>query len=307
MIGTGNERYHTMFRLLETLFFGRYNYDEDHPGTEMKRLLSLIILLCLSVPAFAEDIVAPVFTDQDLEQYKSRDKRTLATQPPAEEEKEKEWRPARYEVPYEPMAGGVKRIIIPITINNSLTVPMALDTGATGMLISVELAEKLGVFKKDEGKLLVFARGIGRPIPAIIAVIDTVQVGKAGDDFIPTIVTDSVFKGFEGLIGMDFMSKYAIQIDTRNHVIVFEDLPPKPNMRGGHDEEWWRSTFHQFASVRSHWKELRDSLNSLKEDTIEIKGLKRLADSQNEEADKLMTKLNSYAIDNVVPMEWREY
>jgi hypothetical protein len=53
----------------------------------MKRLLSLIILLCLSAPAFSEDIAVPLFTDQDLEQYKSRDKMPLEAQPPVEEEK----------------------------------------------------------------------------------------------------------------------------------------------------------------------------------------------------------------------------
>jgi hypothetical protein len=72
------------------------------------------------------------------------------------------------------MARDAKRVIILIRINNSLTVPMALDKGATGMLISVGLAEKLGVYKKDEGKLLVYARGIGKPVPAIITVIDTI-------------------------------------------------------------------------------------------------------------------------------------
>jgi hypothetical protein len=115
-------------------------------------------------------------------------------------------------------------------------------------------------------------------------------------------VTNSVFNGFAGLIGMDFMSKYLIKIDMRKHVIVFEDLSPKPNMRGGHDEEWWRSTFYQFASMRSHWKELRDSLHSLKEDTIKIKGLRRLADRQNEEADKLMA--NSIVMLSITSFPW---
>ena len=277
------------------------------------------MLLCFTAPGYVNGSEVPVFTNKDLEKYKSSDEEAPESQPSAEKNKKKEEeRALKYEVPYEPMAAGAKRIIISVTINNSLTVPMALDTGSTGMIISEALAEKLGVFNKGEGKLFSAVEGIGGKDLAIITVIDAVQVGKAKDDFIPTMVARTPFEseGFAGLVGMDFMSKYSVQIDAKKHALVFEALPSQQNMPGGHDEEWWRSNFHWFASVRSAWKKLRDYLNSLQGDTLvaketgimyDIRAVRSFADHQYKAADQLMNKLHGYAVDHAVPMEWREY
>ncbi len=286
----------------------------------IKRLLAAILLLCFIAPAFAGDITVPTFTNEDLNKYKSREKSAPESQRPVKENKKEQAKreSTKCEVPYEPGTTGAKRIIIPVTINNSLTVPMALDTGSTGMIISIALAGKLGLFKKDEGRLLSEVKGIGGKDVAIITVIDTVQVGKAKDEFIPTTVTLTPFtgEGFEGLVGMDFMTKYSVQIDAKKHVLVFGELSPQENMPGGHDEEWWRNTFYQFASIRSEWKRLRDYLNKLQGNTVtsaetgiihDISELRPFANRQYKEADKLMNKLHNYAVEHIVPMEWREY
>jgi hypothetical protein len=59
--------------------------------------------------------------------------------------------------------------------------------------------------------------------------------------------------------------------------------------------------------MRAQWKQFRESLNGLKIDPKKLDEIKRFADRQYREADKLFTKLNSYAINNSVPMQWREY
>ena len=184
---------------------------------------------------------------------------------------------------------------------------MALDTGSPGMLISDQLAYKLGLFEQDAGRLLTLAAGIGGLTPAIISVIDTVQVAGATDQFIPTVITKSLSGAFDGLIGMDFMANYSITIDTRKHVVVFTELPPKPNMPASHDEFWWRSNFREFASMRVAWKKYREELERQKTDLKNLKELKAFAERQHREADKLFEKLNGYAIRNSVPMQWREY
>ncbi len=287
----------------------------------MKRSLIIIMILLFVIPAFAQDNDVPYFSNQDLERYRGAYlKRDLTSESPKKGNRRNEEgvHAGRYEVPYEPIAGGSRRIVVQLTINNSVTVPMALDTGATGMIISAGLAKKLGVFENGDGKLLSAIRGLGGTSIGIITVLDSVQAGKVKDDFIPTTIAATSFEGegFDGLVGMDFMSQYSIVIDARKHVLVFEKLPPKENMPGGHDEEWWRNTFHQFASERSAWKKVRDHLRSIGDNTVteketgfiyDVRSLQSFADHQCSEADKLMNKLHSYAVDNVVPMEWREY
>lgn len=261
----------------------------------------------------------PVFTEQDLERYKKPSDRSVKTDKPESNapvlniqspsftgSNEKQGL-KRYELPYTPLEGSARRIIIPVTFNGSVTARMALDTGSPGMLISDRLAYKLGLFEQDACRLLTLAAGIGGVTPAIITVIDTVQVAGATDQFIPTVITKSLSGAFEGLIGMDFMANYSITIDTRRHVVVFNELPSKPNMPAGHDEFWWRTNFRDFASMRAAWKAYREELDRQKTDLKNLKELKAFADRQYKEADKLFEKLNGYAIRNSVPMQWREY
>ncbi len=49
-----------------------------------------------------------------------------------------------YVIPFIAYEGTARRIIISVTFNDSVTAPMVLDTGATGMLISSKLAKNLG-------------------------------------------------------------------------------------------------------------------------------------------------------------------
>jgi hypothetical protein len=184
---------------------------------------------------------------------------------------------------------------------------MALDTGSPGMIIFARLASRLGILEKDDGRLLTSAAGIGGTTPAVLTIIDTVQVDRAEDRFVPTVVTESLTNAFDGLIGMDFMANYSLRIDTARRVVVFEEMTDAKHKPGGHDEMWWRSNFRSFALMRAQWKQFRESLNGLKTDPKKVDEIKRFADRQYREADKLFTKLNSYAINNSVPMQWREY
>lgn len=268
------------------------------------------------MPAFAYADSVPAFSDQDLERY--RRKSDIAG-PSADTDsgrtasgdksflKEEARKPLKHEVTYTAFEGGARRVIIPVQLNGSVTAPMVLDTGSPGMIIFDRLAKRLGIFDKDDAKLLTSAAGIGGETPSVLTIIDSVQVGRAEDKFIPTNIVPSLSDSFDGLIGMDFMVNYAIRIDTARRVVVFEELPDRHNMPGGHDETWWRSNFRNFASRRAEWKQFMASLNTQKMTPERIEILKQFADRQYREADRLFTKLNNYAITNSVPMHWRQY
>ena len=223
---------------------------------------------------------------------------------------------SRYEIPFEAYKGGAKGIIISVKFNDAVTVRMLLDTGATTTFISPKLAEKLGVFHANEGKLLTSAEGVGGSVPTIRTIIDKVQVGGASDHFIPTTVSfRSISDSYEGLIGMDFMSKYSMKIEYGKKVIVFEEIPPDPNSKGGHDEQWWRSFFKEFNYYRDGWREYGEYIDKqIRDNPMGIGGvsdpgtfkeLKKLADYQYTQADKLLSRLEHYASEHFVPRHWR--
>ena len=205
----------------------------------------------------------------------------------------------RFEVPYKNQ-GSTRRVIIPVKFNDSVIAPMALDTGSPGMVISLGLAVKLGIFSRDSGTLLTEVGGIGGAVVGISTIVDSVAVHGARDAFVPTKVMVNIFDGFEGLIGMDFLTNYTISIDSRKKVVVFQETEPQPGSRGGHDESWWRSTFAEFRQVRDGWKEYAKSSNqrpgSRAEEFIEF---------QVREAERLLLRLDLYASDNSVPRHWR--
>jgi hypothetical protein len=204
-----------------------------------------------------------------------------------------------YEVPFEAYEGDAQRVIVSVTFNGSVTVPMAIDTGAPGLIISPRVAKRLGLFGNDEGMLLTAAGGIGGTVPAVRTFLDTVQVGAAKDMFIPVTITESISESFEGLIGMVFMSKYSFKIDSVRQVVIFDEVRPDPNAPGGRNERWWRSQFKELHALREAWE--KHSSGKDRDDQE-----REFARSQVKEAEKLLSKLDRHASLNSVPQPWRQ-
>lgn len=246
-------------------------------------------------------------------QTQSKDSAADSKDSSSEEKQKRELK--KYKVPYMPYEGTARRIIIQVTFNGSVTAPMLLDTGAPGMLISSRLADKLGLFDKNNGNLLIEAGGIGGSVPAIRTIIDTVQVGEAKDNFIPTTIAKSISGSFEGLIGMDFMANFNISIDTRKHLLIFEEIPSQDKMPAGHGKKWWKTTFLEFSYYRTRlrdWskdikKQIRSSDITVNTNINKLEKLKKFADRQLNESEKLFKKLDRYAAKHAVPKHWRKY
>ena len=221
----------------------------------------------------------------------------------------------RHEVPYKAYEGTARRVILSVTFNDTVTAPMALDTGAPGMLISVDMARKLNLFDSDQARLIVSIGGIGGTTLAVRSIIKNVRVGGATSQFVPIEIVSRMSDAFEGLIGMDFMANYALHIDPIKKVVIFEELPKTPQSPGGHDEEWWRNTFKEFASFHTGWETYRDELErQLRLGQITIgpgadgtATRRDFADWQAKEAEKMLDQLHSYAREHAVPMHWRTY
>lgn len=203
-----------------------------------------------------------------------------------------------YEIPFDAYEGDAQRVIVSVTFNGSVTVPMLIDTGAPGVMISQKVANRLGLFGNDEGMVVTAAGGIGGQVPAIRTFLDTVQVGGAKDTFIPATITDSISPSFEGLIGMVFMSKYSFKIDSVRNVVVFEEVQPDPRAPGGRSERWWRSQFKELHALRAAWEQYASHGDA--DDQV-----RTFAHNQVAEADKLLSKLDRYAGLHAVPHPWR--
>ena len=165
-------------------------------------------------------------------------------------------------------------------------------------MISPKVAKQLGVYETDEGKVATNAGGIGGSVPAVRTFIDRVKVGGAKDSFIPAYVVPSTSPAWEGLIGMDFMSKYSFKIDSVKRVVVFEEIASDPNSPCGHNEQWWKGLFKEFHSLGAAWKSHASQRARSQQEY-------QFAVRQTKEADKLLNKLDRYASEHSVPQTWR--
>jgi predicted aspartyl protease len=211
----------------------------------------------------------------------------------------------RFEVSYQGFEGASRRIIVPVTFNESVTANLLVDTGAPGLMISPQLAEKLGILEEQDTALKITAGGIGGSIPAMLAVVDSIRIGEATAEFLPATITPIPSDAFEGLIGMDFLSNYRISIDSARSVIAFDEMPARQDRPGGHDEIWWRSNFRIIEQSKSEWRQYLASLEKTNTPSNETESLKKLAESQYAAAEKLHNRLEKFAGDNAVPNSWR--
>jgi hypothetical protein len=277
----------------------------------MKKVFYVVLLLVVTAaPASGQD---RTFTNNDLQKYEATPEgnspeerggydviRDLQDYYSDKDHQEKELK--RYAVRY---TGSSRRIILPVTFNGHITVPMLMDTGAPGMHISTNLARELGIIGDEDSELKVMISGIGGKAPAIFTIIDSISVGGIETRFIPTYVSDTIFQNFEGLIGMDFMANYSVSIDTRKRVVVFEERPQSADMPGGRDEAWWRTTFHNFKSMKSQWERYREELAQYSITTDKEREFRTLIDRQSSRARELYNRLSVYASEHSVPLEWR--
>lgn len=278
-------------------------------------ILTLFMVLVLLYPAMAGQ-KSRQFSNEDLEKYgRSSDAGPAPVEDVEEQgaagedqhtrsyaDVDEPQTTRRHIIPY---GGTARRIIIPVTFDRHITVPMLLDTGAPGMHVSTRLAKRLGILDKDEGNLMTRIGGIAGSAPAIFTIIDSIQVGEAEDQFIPTMISELKIPGFEGLVGMDFMGKYSMQLDNNKRLLILEELPESPSRPAGHDEQWWRTTFSNFKSMRDAWENYRDANNDAGAYTTSMKELKSFIDKQYSRADYLYNRLNVYASEHSVPLEWR--
>jgi len=218
-----------------------------------------------------------------------------------------------YKIPFTAYEGGARRIIVPVTINSTVTAQLAIDTGSPGMIISEGLAKKLGLYENDSGMLMSVASGIGGQVAVMRTIIDKVQMGGATENFVPAIITSSMSNAFEGLIGMDFMANYSISIDNVNNIIILQQNPGGSDLPAGHSKNWWRRSFAEFRSYQKEWQRISDLINDWERKSRlnidmtdnDVKKLKNLAVWQYQESSKLLQRLERYAQQNNVPQNWR--
>jgi clan AA aspartic protease (TIGR02281 family) len=126
-------------------------------------------------------------------------------------------------VPHESANG---HMILTVRINDNIEGRFLLDTGASYVTLSQEMAKRLNLNLSSPVSLpLTMADGStveGKPV-----ILNSMRVGDVQADRVTAIVLPSPpSKGFDGLLGMSFLREFVINFDPANKKLVFKRFRP---------------------------------------------------------------------------------
>lgn len=130
--------------------------------------------------------------------------------------------PQEHVIPFVREREGV--IFVDVLLNDGVKARMVLDTGASLVVISEELARKLGRDAATGGDRIIL-KTAGGDIEGRSAVIDRIELGAAVRERVRAVVNGhaDVFKGFDGLLGSSFLDGYKVTIDYSNSQIHMKE------------------------------------------------------------------------------------
>jgi clan AA aspartic protease (TIGR02281 family) len=177
-------------------------------------------------------------------------------------------------------------------VNDELSVPFYVDTGASGISVPRQVVDRLGI-PVDAETPRAYVRTANGVVSRPVVRLDSVQLGAARVEDLPAVVNPSMEIG---LLGGAFFNNFIYRVDAAAGVI---ELVPNQGMRGGQDEREWRARF----------RSLRESLAQL-EAYLEAKDVTR--EGRREELERkraeLRARLEALELEAKhagVPVAWR--
>ena len=155
-------------------------------------------------------------------------------------------RGAQLEIPFE-MRGSAMWVYV--KVNDRVTAPFIVDTGASDVAIPAHVATRAGITVTADTPHATYQTANGMVRKPIVHV-DSIQVGDARVEGVRSSVSDNMPVG---LLGGTFFNNFTFQIDAATQMIT---LRPNPLVRGGIPEQQWRQRFRdvhrRITRVRSY-------------------------------------------------------
>lgn len=105
-----------------------------------------------------------------------------------------------------PLSGGAKHLIVQGTLNDALTGPLLIDTGASYCVVTRKTAERLGV-TRIVGATVPVTTANGE-VEADLVRLDSIQIEDARLAGVEAVVMDAVEPPLVGILGLSFLNKF---------------------------------------------------------------------------------------------------
>lgn len=125
---------------------------------------------------------------------------------------------------------------VDVRLNDQISAPFLIDTGASGVSLPSHVAEQLGIRVRPDTphvKMFTAAGVVTRPV----VTLQSVQLGRARIEGLDATINPAMHVG---LLGGTFFNNFIYQVDAAANEIL---LMPNERLRGGLDEAAWRARF----------------------------------------------------------------
>jgi clan AA aspartic protease (TIGR02281 family) len=143
------------------------------------------------------------------------------------------------QIPFEKQGNAM---IVYVRINDAVTAPFIVDTGASDVLVPAHLASAAGIQigRDTPHRTYQTANGL---VDTPIVTLASVQVGDARVENVPGSVSGAMTLG---LLGGTFFNNYTFQIDPAANVIT---LFPNAQVRGGANQPEWQARYRELRAL----------------------------------------------------------
>ncbi len=107
-------------------------------------------------------------------------------------------------------------------VNGRYPARFIVDTGASSVVITSALADKAGVSRELE-TTPVYVQTAGGVVDAFSTRLEEIGIGGARVKDLPVLVCETMGNDVDGLLGINFLNRFQIQIDPDSGIILFRD------------------------------------------------------------------------------------
>jgi len=115
-------------------------------------------------------------------------------------------------------------IFLDVLLNGKVKVNLLLDTGATFVVLSSNIAEKLGVNLAREKRDLLLQVADGRSVNAKLIVLKSLKVEGVEAKNVEAAVMPYSSDAGDGVIGMSFLRRFNFKVDYSRNKLILEKI-----------------------------------------------------------------------------------
>ena len=182
---------------------------------------------------------------------------------------------------------------VDVRLNDAVTAPFLIDTGASGVSLPSWVAERLGIRVRADTPHVRVMTANGVASRALVQ-LDSVEIGGARVEGLKATVNPAMEIG---LLGGSFLNNFVYRVDAAASSIV---LTPNQQIRGGLGKVEWRQRFHGISDP------LARLVAHLETGVVRRKGEIAKLQGRQRELEEELERLETQADRLGVPQKWRE-